>query len=61
MRKRLRTRQAVLPMLVKDIPMKFACQAALLPSALLAAGFLREFNIAFIFKLFKVENFKNYF
>jgi hypothetical protein len=35
MRKRLRTRQAVLPMLVKDIPMKFACQAALLPSALL--------------------------
>ena len=36
MRKRFRTRQADLLMLVSGIPMKFACQAALLPSALLA-------------------------
>ena len=35
MRKRFRTRQAALPMLVSEILLKFACQAALLPSALL--------------------------
>ena len=37
MRKRIRTHQAVLQMLVKDLQLKFACQAALLPSALLYA------------------------
>jgi hypothetical protein len=35
MRKRFWTRQADLLMLVSGIPMKFTCQAALLPSALL--------------------------
>jgi hypothetical protein len=37
MRKRFRIRQAVLLMLVGCTPLKFARQAALLPSALLAA------------------------
>ena len=40
MRKRVRIRQAVLPMLISEILLKFACQAALLPSALLAVVFL---------------------
>jgi hypothetical protein len=37
MRKRFRTRQAVLPKMVSGKLMKFACQAALLPSVLLVA------------------------
>ncbi len=41
MRKRVRIRQAVLQMLVSCILMKFACQAALLPSALLVAVLLK--------------------
>ena len=40
MRKRFRIRQAVLLMLVSCTMLKFACQAAVLPSALLGAGVL---------------------
>ena len=43
MRKRVRIRQAVLPMVVSEIQLKFACQAALLPSALLAEVLIIDF------------------
>ena len=45
MRKRVRIRQAVLPMLVSCTLLKFACQAALLPSVLLAAWRLKSYLI----------------
>jgi hypothetical protein len=45
MRKRFRTRQADLLMLVSGIPMKFACQAALLPSVLLAVVAIRPWQV----------------
>jgi hypothetical protein len=42
MHMRFRIRQAVLPMLFSEILLKFACQAAVLPSVLLC---VRHYNI----------------
>ena len=53
MRKRFRTRQADLLVLVSCTQLKFACQAALLPSVLLAAVHLFALSLLSFIKLFK--------
>ena len=45
MRKRFRTCQAVLQMLVSEIHLKFTCHAALLPSVLLAVVAIRPWQV----------------
>jgi hypothetical protein len=48
MHMQFRTCQAVLPMLVSCTLLKFACQAALLPSALLCAVFSCQFFLLYV-------------